>query len=131
MAETAIIAGAVETIQRIGPCNAKLKVKHIEDVRVSKREYVVGRAKELLREMISKGPESTEIMEEIKSTVRALEIVEFGPEKLPAGPGINESDELIVVEGRADVIALLKNGFRNVGGSIPGRSGSSARQQQG
>ncbi|MDD5182306.1 MAG: DNA primase DnaG [Candidatus Nanoarchaeia archaeon] len=133
MAETAIIAGAVETIQRIGPCNAKLKVRHIEDVRVSKREYVVDRAKELLREMIAKGPESTEIMEEIKSTVRALEIVEYGPEKLPAGPGINESDELIVVEGRADVIALLKNGFKNViginGTSVPPSVAELTRQK--
>jgi len=133
MAETAIIAGAVETIQRIGPCNAKLKVKHIEDVRVSKREYVVGRAKELLREMIAKGPESTEILEEIKSTVRALEIVEYGPEKLPAGPGIHESEELIIVEGRADVIALLKNGFKNViginGTSVPPSVAELSRQK--
>jgi DNA primase len=123
MAETAIVASSLETIQRIGPCNAKLQVKLIEDVRVSKREYVVGRAKELLRGMIDKGPESGELMEEIKESVRALEIVEFGPEKLPAGPGINEGDEIIVVEGRADVIALLRNGFRNViglnGTSIP------------
>jgi DNA primase len=123
MAETAIVASSLETIQRIGPCNAKLQVKLIEDVRVSKREYVVGRAKELLRGMIDKGPESGELMEEIKESVRALEIVEFGPEKLPAGPGINEGDEIIVVEGRADVITLLRNGFRNViglnGTSIP------------
>jgi DNA primase len=73
--------------------------------------------------MIDKGPESGELMEEIKESVRALEIVEFGPEKLPAGPGINEGDEIIVVEGRADVITLLRNGFRNViglnGTSIP------------
>ena len=102
-------------------------------MRVSKREYVVGRAKELLREMIAKGPESTEIMEEIKSTVRALEIVEYGPEKLPAGPGINESEELIVVEGRADVIALLKNGFKNViginGTSVPPSVAELTRQK--
>ena len=46
-AETVIIAAALETIQRIGPCNAKVEVKHIEDVRVSKRAYVIERAKEL------------------------------------------------------------------------------------
>jgi len=123
MAETAVIASALETIQRIGPCNARLKVDDIEDVRVTKREYVVNRAKELLRSMIEKGPESAELMEKIKEAVRALEIQEYGPERLPAGPGIRESDEIIVVEGRADVINLLKNGFRNViglnGTSVP------------
>ena len=34
--ETAIIGASLETIQRIGPCNAKVKVLRIEDVRVSK-----------------------------------------------------------------------------------------------
>lgn len=123
MAETAIVASSLETIQRVGPCNAKLTVKLVEDVRVTKREYVVDRAKELLKGMIDKGPDSTELMEEIKAAVRSLEMVEYGPEKIPAGPGIKESDELIVVEGRADVINMLKNGFRNVicinGTSVP------------
>ena len=114
MAETAIIASALETIQRIGPCNAKISVEDIEDVRVTKREYVVNRAKELLKTMIDKGPESAELMEEIKQAVRSLEMIEYGPEKAPAGPAIKESDEIIVVEGRADVINLLKNGFKNV-----------------
>lgn len=123
MAETAVVASALETIQRIGPCNATLKVEKVEDVRITKRGYVVSRAKELLKEMIDKGPESAEIMDEIKQAVRTLEIIEYGAEKLPAGPGINESEELIVVEGRADVINLLKNGFKNViglnGTSVP------------
>jgi len=123
MSETAIVASALETIQRIGPCNAKIVVDKIEDVRVTKREYVINRAKELLRNMIEKGPDSTEIMEEIKQSVRSLEIIEYGPEKLPAGPAVKESDEIIVVEGRADVIVLLKNGFKNViglnGTSVP------------
>ena len=114
MAETAIIASALETIQRIGPCNAKITIEGIEDVRVTKREYVVNRAKELLKTMIDKGPESAELMEEIKQAVRSLEMIEYGPEKAPAGPAIKESDEIIVVEGRADVINLLKNGFKNV-----------------
>ena len=123
MAETAVVASALETIQRIGPCNATLKVEKVEDVRITKRGYVVSRAKELLKDMIDKGPESAEIMDEIKQAVRTLEIIEYGSEKLPAGPGINDSEELIVVEGRADVLNLLKNGFKNViglnGTSIP------------
>ena len=123
MAETAIVASALETIQRIGPCNAKLSVENIEDVRVTKREYVIERAKELLKNMIDKGPDSAELMEELKQTVRSLELVEYGKERLPAGPNIKDSDEIIVVEGRADVINLLKHGFKNViglnGTSVP------------
>ena len=123
MAETAIIGSSLETIQRIGPCNAKIKVTNIEDVRITKRTYVVDRAKELLKGMIESGPESAEIMSEIKEAVRTLEMQEYGPERLPAGPNLKESDELVVVEGRADVIALLKNGFKNVialnGTSVP------------
>ncbi|HDQ59885.1 MAG TPA: DNA primase [Candidatus Woesearchaeota archaeon] len=133
MAETAVVASALETIQRIGPCNAKLNVESIEDVRVTKRTYVVDRAKELLKGMIDKGPESAEIMEEIKEAVRTLEIQEYGPERLPAGPGIKESEELVIVEGRADVIALLKNGFKNVialqGTSVPKTVADLSRQK--
>jgi len=113
-AETSLVAASLETIQRIGPCNAKVFIENIEDVRVSKRKYVVERAKELLKKMLEKGPDTTEIMDEIKESVRALEIIEYGPDHLPAGPDIKDSEEIIVVEGRADVVNLLKNGFRNV-----------------
>ncbi len=123
-AETAIIAAALEIIQRIGPCNAKVHVQKIEDVRISKRNFVLQRAKELLRTMIDTTmPDSTELAEEVVSSVRAMECVEFGRDRLPAGPGIEESDEIIVVEGRADVVNLLKHGFKNVvgmnGTSVP------------
>ena len=114
MAETAIIAAALETIQRIGPCNAKIMIEGIEDVRVTKRSYVINRAKELLRTMIDKGPDSAELMDDLKQSVRTLEIIDYGKGKSPAGPGIRDSDEIIVVEGRADVINLLKAGFKNV-----------------
>ena len=123
-AETAIIAAALEIIQRIGPCNAKVHVENIEDVRISKRQFVVERAKELLRNL-TEGilPDSQELAEEVASSVRVMEIQEYGRERLPAGPGIEESDEIIVVEGRADVLTLLKNGFKNAiginGTSIP------------
>ena len=64
-AETVIIAAALETIQRIGPCNARVKVEKIEDVRISKRAFVVERAKELLRELTDNVlPESQEITED-------------------------------------------------------------------
>ena len=114
-AETAIVAAALEIIQRIGPCNAKLKVANIEDVRISKRSFVVERAKELLRTMVdSVMPDSQELAEEVSHAVRVMEITEYGRDRCPAGPGIDEAEEVIVVEGRADVLCLLKNGFKNV-----------------
>ena len=122
--ETAIIAAALETIQRIGPCNAKVEVQNIEDVRVSKRSYVTERAKELLKELTEKVlPDSQEITDEVAYSVRMMEVREYGKDRLAAGPAIDESDEVIVVEGRADVLNLLKHGIKNViclnGTSVP------------
>ncbi|MBW3018997.1 DNA primase [Candidatus Woesearchaeota archaeon] len=123
-AETSIVAAALEIIQRIGPCNAKVKVQQIEDVRGSKRKFVVERAKQLLKTMQdSVLPDSQELAEEVSQSVRTQEITEYGNERLPAGPGIDEAEELIVVEGRADILTLLKYGFKNCiamnGTSVP------------
>ncbi|MBI2671086.1 DNA primase [Candidatus Woesearchaeota archaeon] len=123
-AETAIIGAALETIQRIGPCNAKVKVEKIEDVRITKRNYVIERAKELLKELTENVlPDSQEITDEVASSVRMMEIREYGRDRLPAGPSLDDSEEIIVVEGRADVLSLLKNGIKNViamnGTSVP------------
>jgi len=123
-AETSIVAASLEVIQRIGPCNAKIKVANIEDVRVSKRQFVIDRAKELLKDLIeSVMPDSQELADEVSYAVRVMEIQEYGKDRLPAGPQVEESDEVIVVEGRADVLNLLKQGFKNViamnGTSVP------------
>ena len=123
-AETAIVGAALEVIQRIGPCNAKIKVENIEDVRVSKRQFVIERAKELLKVLMdSVMPDSQELADEVAYSVRVMEVTEYGNERLPAGPTIDESDEVIVVEGMADVLNLLKHGFKNVialnGTSVP------------
>ncbi len=123
-AETAIVAASLEIIQRIGPCNAQIKVENIEDVRVSKRTFVVDRAKELLKNLMEHVlPDSREIADEVAQSVRVMEVIEYGPDRLPSGPGIQESDEIIIVEGRADVLNLLKHGFKNAiavnGTSIP------------
>ena len=119
--ETAIIAAALEIIQRIGPCNAKIVISNIEDIRVSKRQFVIERAKELLRNLVdSVMPDSQELADEVAYSVRVMEIKEFGKDRLAAGPAVTDSDEIIVVEGRADVLTLLKYGFKNaiaVGGT--------------
>lgn len=113
--ETAIVAAALEIIQRIGPCNAKIEVKKIEDIRISKRVFVIERAKALLKELTEETlPDSQELSYEVSQSVRMMEVVEYGREKLAAGPAIDESDEVVVVEGRADVLTLLKHGFKNV-----------------
>jgi len=119
--ETAILAAALETIDRVGPCIARIEVTKIEDVRASKRKYVIDRAKRILIEMFDENIlETEEITEEIKQSVRVEEITHLGKDNLPAGPNVLDSDAILVVEGRADVLNLLKYGIKNavaVGGT--------------
>jgi DNA primase len=122
--ETAIVAAALEIIQRIGPCNAKVEVIKLEDVRTSKRQFVIDRAKILLKNLTHNTlPDSQELADEVSQSVRMMEVVEYGIEKIAAGPAIDDSEEIIIVEGRADVLTLLKHGFKNViamnGTSVP------------
>lgn len=113
--ETAILAAALETIERVGPCSAKIRVIKIEDVRASKRKKIVERAMSILRESFEEPEiESEMIVEIVRQAIRADEVIEYGEEKLPAGPAVDESDAIIIVEGRADVLNLLKHGIKNV-----------------
>jgi len=113
-AETSIIGASIEIIDRIGPCSAKVKVNKIEDVRVKKRDHVVKRAKSLLQNLVDNSmPDSQEMSDEVAQSVRMMEIQKYGKDKLPCGPHINDSEEILVVEGRADVLQLLKHGFKN------------------
>ncbi len=113
--ETAILAAALETIERVGPCSARIRVTKIEDVRANKRKKIIERAKEILRELFEEPEiESEKIVELVRQAVRAEEIIEYGEDKLPAGPAIDESDAIIIVEGRADVLNLLRHGIKNV-----------------
>ncbi|KDE60520.1 DNA primase [Halostagnicola sp. A56] len=110
--ETATLAASLETITRIGPCRAALEITGIEDVRAAKRKEVVDRAKELLRTGFDDSVmTSEEILTEVRQHVRVEDITEF--EGLPAGPRVQDSDAIIVVEGRSDVLTLLKYGVKN------------------
>ncbi|SFS44572.1 DNA primase DnaG [Halostagnicola kamekurae] len=110
--ETATLAASLETITRIGPCRATLEITGIEDVRAAKRKEVVDRAKELLRTGFDDSVmTSEEILTEVRQNVRIEDIAEF--EGLPAGPRVQDSDAIIVVEGRSDVLTLLKYGVKN------------------
>ncbi len=122
--ETAILTAALETVDRVGPCLAHVSMAKIEDVRDEKRKNIINRATQILRawedDVI---PESQRISEEVIKAARLGVIMKYGKDQLPAGPEINESETIIIVEGRADVLNLLKHGFRNViaveGTSIP------------
>ncbi|MBI3190865.1 DNA primase [archaeon] len=120
--ETALIGASLETIDKVGPCDAQISVTKVDDVRTQKRKYVIERAKEILRAMIDiSSPDTQKISEIVKESVRSWEVSDY--HGLACGPDINTSDEIVVVEGRADVINLLKNGIRNViaieGSKIP------------
>jgi len=122
--ETAILAASLETINRVGPCEAYIQVSKVEDVRAVKRRKVVDRAKELYKGMMEEvTPESLKMIEEVKEAMRVHEITEYGDERLPAGPNVTSSDAILVVEGRADVLNLLRYGVKNAiaveGVSVP------------
>ncbi|MCX9010283.1 MAG: DNA primase DnaG [Candidatus Methanoperedens sp.] len=119
--ETAVLAASLETIDRIGPCIANIGIAKIEDVRTSKRKKVIDRAKQILSEMFDEMlPESQEITDEVRQSLRIEEITTYGKENIPMGPNVIDSDAIIVVEGRADVLNLLRYGIKNaiaVGGT--------------
>lgn len=114
--DTALLAAALEIIDRIGPCDSKITIQAIEDVRSSKRDYVVDRAKKLLNEMEKGVPESQELSNKVKEKIRTTLLTTYGTDRLPAGPDVETAENIILVEGRADVINLLKSGVLNAVG---------------
>ena len=122
--ESSILAASLETIDRIGPCKARVEIESIEDVRIQKRQKVVERAESLYKKMAQGGKGVSEsIIQTVREEVEKGEIISYGEDKLPAGPAIKESDSIIVVEGRSDILNLLKYGIKNTiavqGTSIP------------
>ncbi|MEM2942814.1 MAG: DNA primase DnaG [Candidatus Bathyarchaeia archaeon] len=114
-ASTAIIAAAVESVDRIGPCNAKITLEPMQDERDEKRQAIMSKAKQILQGwMVEATPSTDELIREVTEAVRPADVVKFGPEELPAGPEVSSSGSIILVEGRADVINLLKCGIKNV-----------------
>jgi DNA primase len=112
--ETAIIAASLETIDRVGPCKSRIEVITIEDSREVKKKQIAERAKVLLRKLVEHTSQAGgDIAEEVKKAVVVEDIVPFGPERLPAGPNVASSDAVIVVEGRSDVLNLLRHGVKN------------------
>jgi len=118
--DTALIAAALETIERIGPCDSKISILAIEDVRSAKRDYVVDRAKALLSALGQDTPGSSELSDKVRVNVRTGELKSYGPAKLAGGPDLDKVKDIILVEGRADVLNMLRNNITNtlsVGGT--------------
>ncbi|MFH1752285.1 MAG: DNA primase DnaG [archaeon] len=115
MVETSILAATIESVDKVGPYESSFTTTQIEDTRNLKRKEITDRATALLKQLVSDQiPETQELADEIRSRLRTSEVGIFGPDRLPAGPDISNSDSVILVEGRADVINMLKNGIKNV-----------------
>jgi DNA primase len=111
---TALIAASIESINRVGPCSAKVSLDKIDDIREARRKVIIDRAKEILHKWtIESMPSVDEVYKEISETMKVGKVEEYGPEELPAGPGLESAKEIIVVEGRADIINLMRCGIFN------------------
>ncbi|SVA20476.1 uncharacterized protein METZ01_LOCUS73330 [marine metagenome] len=111
--ETSVFAAALETVERVGPCKATLKVTSLEDTRAGKHDQIVERARELLVNIVSESRSTGgDITDSVRQLVQTEEIILFGG-KLPAGPNVEQSDAIILVEGRADVLTMLRHGIKN------------------
>ena len=119
-----LIAAAVEQIDKVGPCGSKFKLLSIDDVRAIKRDAIVERAKGIMRDWASKSSsEGEDILRDVTESTQKGKIIAFGKDECPAGPLINSSKDIIIVEGRADVLNLMRAGIENTiaveGTSVP------------
>ena len=111
---TALIAASIESINRVGPCAAKVTLEKIEDVREARRKIIIDRAKEILHKWnIESMPSVDEVYKEISQTQKIAKVEKYGTDELPAGPELETAKEIIVVEGRADIINLMRCGIQN------------------
>jgi len=112
---TALLAASIESINRVGPCAAKVTLEKIEDVREARRKAIIERAKEILHQWtIESMPTVDEIFKELAETLKVAKVEKYGPEELSAGPEVDSAKEIIIVEGRADVVNLMRCGLHNV-----------------
>ena len=112
---TAIIAASIESINRVGPCESRVTIDRLEDIRDSRRKTIIERAKTILQKwQIESMPSTEEVFREVSETLRVPKVEKYGPDELSAGPEVDRAKEIIVVEGRADVINLMRLGMENV-----------------
>ena len=105
---TAIIAAAIQSVDRIGPCLAKVILEKVADIREDKRRQILDKAKDILRTwVVEESPSTDEMVKQVSGVIRSSDVVAYGPDRLPAGPDVANSPSVILVEGRADIILLL------------------------
>ncbi len=110
----ALIAAAIESIDKVGPFQAKFKLDAIDDVRSAKKKEIVDRAKDIVQKWSTKTiSEGDEMLKDVSDVSSSGKLTTFGREKLACGSGVFDSPWLILVEGRADVINLLRAGYDN------------------
>ena len=119
-----LIAAAVEQIDKVGPCGSKFKLLSIDDVRAIKRDAIVERAKGIMRDWASKSSsEGEDILRDVTESTQKGKVIAYGKDECPAGTLINSSKDIIIVEGRADVLNLMRAGIENTiaveGTSVP------------
>ena len=113
--ESAIIGAALETIERIGPAASKLEVIEISNIRSSKRNLMVDRAKDLLLDIVrQRDTDATGLIDEVRSVLTTSEVTTYKNTGMTCGPNVEDSDALIIVEGRNDVMNLASCGIKNV-----------------
>ena len=113
--ESAIIGAALETIERIGPASSQLKVIEISNIRSSKRTSMVDRAKDILLDIVrQRDTEADNLIDEVRSVLTTSEVSTYKDTGMTCGPNVEESDALIIVEGRNDVLNLASCGIKNV-----------------
>ena len=111
---TAIIAAAVQSVDRIGPCIAKVSLEKVADIREDKRKQILDKAKDILRTwVVEESPSTDEMVKDVSGVIRSSDVAEYGSDHLPAGPDVATSGSIIFVEGRADIVNLLRCGIRN------------------
>jgi DNA primase len=110
----ALIAAAIESIDKVGPFQAKFALSGIDDIRAIKKKVIVDRAKRIVQEWATKTiSEGEEMLKDVYDASKPGKLTAFGKAQLACGTGVFESDWIILVEGRADVINLLRAGFDN------------------
>jgi DNA primase len=110
----ALIAAAIESIDKVGPFQAKFLLVGIDDIRAIKKRIIVDRAKKIVQEWATKTiSEGEEMLKDVYDASKPGRLTAFGKAQLACGTGVFDSDWIILVEGRADVINLLRAGFDN------------------
>jgi DNA primase len=91
-----------------------VNLEKIEDVREARRKVIIDRAKDILHQWtIESMPSVDEVYKEVSETLKIGKVEKYGSEDLPAGPELGKSKEIIIVEGRADIINLMRCGLLN------------------